>query len=248
MTKDDQPAPPEFVQQARPLRVDPAMLALKPETIVRLHTVPGLSTGVTQATAADCVAWVEEQIARQAKDLFTLDEAAQVLVEAAPGSHAEDFIHRLMVATVRGKPLPRDRGSLLPVADPTRAKTHYSMCLAKVDDINAWLEDEGVPYRFPTAPPTESEQLTKQSSAPVLAAGAATKTSQAAEREGRQNARLAHCEAKGIIFDKASLLRLPSGIAKAALAIVPPIKRQSLAIDVKAALERRFAEDKNGKK
>ena len=63
--------------------------------------------------------------------------------------------------------------------------------------------------------------------------------SQAAAKLERENKRLEFCEAKGIIFDKASLSRLPDGVGAAARQL--NIERQSLSTDLKAALERRFA-------
>ena len=71
--------------------------------------------------------------------------------------------------------------------------------------------------------------------------------SDAEKKEAREDARLAHCETEGILFDKASLQRLPNGISQAAESLAPPIKRQSLSTDVKAALRRRFDRLKNGK-
>ena len=82
----------------------------------------------------------------------------------------------------------------------------------------------------------------------VALTGDALKASQAEAREARQDARLAHCEACGIVFDKVpGGNQLPYGIAKAAAKLDPPISRQSLATDVKAALKRRFAKAASGK-
>lgn len=73
------------------------------------------------------------------------------------------------------------------------------------------------------------------------------RASQSAEREARQDARLAHCEARGLVFDVDPLRPLPYGIAKAAASLVPAITRQSLSTDVRAALRRRFERERNGK-
>jgi hypothetical protein len=74
-----------------------------------------------------------------------------------------------------------------------------------------------------------------------------TKASQAAKKEAREDARLAHCEANGLVFDRDPLRPLPYGIARAAASLDPPITRQSLSTDVKAALRRRFELARNGK-
>ena len=73
------------------------------------------------------------------------------------------------------------------------------------------------------------------------------KASQAAEKQAREDARLAHCEAVGLVFDMDPLRPLPYGIAKAAESLDPPITRQSLSTDVKASLRRRFERVRNGK-
>lgn len=84
--------------------------------------------------------------------------------------------------------------------------------------------------------------------APAEAAAAMpTRVSQAAEKEAREDARLAHCEAVGLVFDKDPLRPLPYGIASAAASLDPPITRQSISTDVKAALRRRFEGDRNGR-
>ena len=72
-----------------------------------------------------------------------------------------------------------------------------------------------------------------------------SKATQAAEKVARQDARLAACEAQGMAFDKASLARVPDGIG--AVAKTLGIERQSLTVDVKAALKRRFEAARTGK-
>lgn len=79
----------------------------------------------------------------------------------------------------------------------------------------------------------------------VVAAAKTSKATQAANKVTREDGRLRECEAQGMVFDKASLLRLPDGIGKVARGL--GIERQSLTTDVKAALERRFALSRNGK-
>ena len=78
----------------------------------------------------------------------------------------------------------------------------------------------------------------------VVAAAKTAKATQAAERVAREDARLGECEAQGMVFDRASLLRLPDGIGEVAPGL--RITRQSLATDVKAALRRRFETARNG--
>ena len=82
---------------------------------------------------------------------------------------------------------------------------------------------------------------------PAKVAAMPIKVSQAAEKQAREDARLAHCEAVGLVFDMDPLRPLPYGIAKAAESLDPPITRQSLSTDVKASLRRRFERVRNGK-
>ena len=74
-----------------------------------------------------------------------------------------------------------------------------------------------------------------------------TKASRAAEKEAREDARLAHCEAFELVFDRDPRRPLPYGIGAAAATLNPPITRQSLSTDVRAALRRRFERARNGK-
>lgn len=105
------------------------------------------------AVRAECLklfALVEEQIARQATGFFTIVEAAHILANANPGCDVRDLVQRMMAAKVKGRRLPRELGSKLPMppdADPLAFRS-----VASPEDIDAWLEIEGAPYRFPKAP------------------------------------------------------------------------------------------------
>lgn len=68
--------------------------------------------------------------------------------------------------------------------------------------------------------------------------------SEAEKKLNRQDDRLAFCEGIGLIFDKNALLRMPDGVGTAAETL--GIARQSLTVDLKAALERRLASRKAG--
>lgn len=96
---------------------------------------------------------------------------------------------------------------------------------------------EPAPASIPVPSPAE----------PAAAAAAPLRASQGAEREAREDARLAHCEAQGLVFDADPLRPLPYGITKAAASLDPPITRQSLSTDVKAALRRRRERERAGK-
>lgn len=148
---EDATAPmPEFREKARPRRVDPELLALDPDSKVLFHSLPGLQTGCATGPASQVVAQVEEQIARQASGFFTLEEAGHILTNANAGCDVRDLIRRMMTAKVKGRRLPREPGSKLPVLEGADSFTF--LWVASPEDIDAWLEEEGAPYRFPKAP------------------------------------------------------------------------------------------------
>lgn len=235
------PPRPEFREQARPRCVDPELLALEPERQVLFHELPGLMTGCGIGRAFEVVARVEEQIARQASGFFTLAEAAHILANANAGCDVRDLIQRMMAAIVgrtaeapKGRRLPRELGSKLPVLEGADSFTF--LWVASPEDIDEWLAgtEMRAPYRFPKATEAEPPQ-------------AINRVSQTEAKEAREDARLVHCEARGLVFDKDPLRPLPYGIAEAAASLVPPITRQSLSTDVRAALRRRFDRERNGK-
>jgi hypothetical protein len=106
-----------------------------------------------------------------------------------------------------------------------------SKCPVLLRDVAAFLQ---------AADFTMPEQL--QALLEPNAAGAATTVESAEERQDR---RLRMCEEGGLVFNQHSLLRLPDGIAK--IAEKEGISRQAFGDEVKAALERRFKRQREGK-
>ncbi len=123
------------------------------------------------------------------------------------------------------------------------------VCPVLLADVAAFLADAGfeLPEELRALVLVRAEPAPTHAEPAEVAASLVTKASQAAQKEAREDARLAHCEAEGIMFDKASLRRLPDGIAKAAESLNPPISRQSLSTDVRAALRRRLEREKSGR-
>lgn len=111
------------------------------------------------------------------------------------------------------------------------------------EDLRPLLASHGIGLRIETLQPGPVATAAE----PGEAAAMPTKASRAAEKEARQDGRLAHCEAQGLVFERDPHRPLPYGIAKAAASLDPPISRQSLSTDVKAALHRRFEKARNGK-
>ena len=127
----------------------------------------------------------------------------------------------------------------LPEGEPDLV-TLPSDCRVTGTDVRALADAFRAPTAAGTTAPAAAEPVPG-----VFATAKASKTTKAAERVARQDARLAACEAQGMAFDKASLLRMPDGIG--ALARTMGIERQSLTTEVKAALKRRFEAARNGK-
>lgn len=164
---EDATAPmPEFREEARPRRVDPELLALLPERQVLFHSLPGHErNGRMTGPASRVVVQVEEQITRQAKGFFTLEEAAHILANANAGCDVGDLIRRMMAAKVKGRRLPREPGSKLPVLEGADSFTF--LWVATPEDIDAWLAEEGAPYRFPNAPEAAEPVPVKHEARPL---------------------------------------------------------------------------------
>ncbi len=177
-------------------------------------------------------------------ELWTIEHAAAAVA-------AQEAWHTGARDTLRGQMLQAATDSALTVRHPhtgtpyrpANVTVYYE--LVTPADVNAWLARDpsnSLRWRLSTGKPAPtSVDFTEETAATP------GKASQAAEREARQDARLAHCEERGLVFDKDPLRPLPYGIAKAAASLVPPISRQSLSTDVKAALYRRRDRQKNGK-
>lgn len=122
--------------------------------------------------------------------------------------------------------------------------TTESLPAVTAGDFVAWLHKQGETPSGHVAAWVEATGGAEVPVPGVVAAAKIAKATQAEERVNREDARLGECEAKGMVFDKASLLRLPDGIGEVALGL--GITRQSLTTDVKAALRRRFETARNG--
>jgi len=106
-----------------------------------------------------------------------------------------------------------------------------SRCPVLLRDVAAFFQSAEFPM------PEQLEALLEAS-----AAGAVATVESAEERQDR---RLKMCEEDGLVFNQHSLLRLPDGIGK--IAEKEGISRQAFGDDVKAALERRFKRQREGK-
>ena len=93
--------------------------------------------------------YTKQRQVRQVSGFFTLPEASEILAEARPGSSARDYFERLQAATVNGRRLPREFSSMLPVRPGLSTFAHE--WVAKLEDIDDWLKEQGAPGPFPRA-------------------------------------------------------------------------------------------------
>jgi hypothetical protein len=177
-------------------------------------------------------------------NLWTIENAAAAIAEQE-GWHqgARDTLRLQMMQAAHNGALTVRHPHTALAYRPDTVRDFYE--LVTPADVNAWLaRDPGATLRWSQGAnepvPTAADSADSTAATPTTA-------SQAAAKEAREDSRLAHCEAEGIVFDKSALLRLPDGIAKAAASLNPKITRQSLSTDVKAALRRRFERVRRGR-
>lgn len=140
---------PQFTTPARPLEVPPLLRMLPADTAILTHANFGSSSGTATARAGEYVEYLEVIMRRQAEGVFTVSEAAQVLVDERPGAQVRTMLSKMHQAYRDGKLIVRDAGDMLPkrVADTFRDYID----VVTVADVDAWLDAEGAGYRFPPA-------------------------------------------------------------------------------------------------
>jgi len=140
---------PQFTTPARPLEVPPLLRMLPADTAILTHANFGSSSGTATARAGEYVEYLEAIMRRQSEGVFTVSEAAQVLVDARPGAQVRTMLSKMHQAYRDGKLVVRDTGDMLPkrVADTFRDYID----VVTVADVDAWLAAEGAGYRFPPA-------------------------------------------------------------------------------------------------
>lgn len=143
---DNQPLP-TFEIQARPLCVPPEIVGMHPATMIKVVGALGGGDGYETKTAADYVQELTATIARQAEGYFTVEEAAQVLADTAPGVEAKEMIRKMLNANLADKLPIRSTGDKTHVDD--RSEVRAFIHLLSIDDVNTWLASQGVRYRWP---------------------------------------------------------------------------------------------------
>lgn len=137
---------PIFNTSARPLCVDPALLALDAgaEVAYRAFSVGGRGMGRTRA--GEYIKEIRAVIARQAKGFFTLEEVAQILADAHDLA-AEAILKHLEADYHDGGLTVRDVDTQAPKLTGSRLRTFYDWVTP--DDVDRLLAGWDVTYRFP---------------------------------------------------------------------------------------------------
>lgn len=159
------PPRPHFVTSARPLEVPPELLALAPDVlIIEEHRIGRQNGAVNGFSAGVYRELIEERIARQAEDLFTVNEAAQVLADARPGKTGIEWVKEFRAGHCAGALPIRESGSRIPFK-PANPSEHAQIPntwtarqeaardfqdLVKGTDLDAWLRSTAG-YGFPAA-------------------------------------------------------------------------------------------------
>lgn len=147
-----------FFDSPRPLRIDPALLATDRSEVIEYVTTFGRwQGGEGHQKAGSYADALRQQLQRQAEGFFTVDEAAQLLADSRPGSGASAMVENFQQARVSGRRLVRHANSRLPVEDIKHL--HGFDLLVLVSDIDQWLDEQRVGYRFPEPTPAPERAI-----------------------------------------------------------------------------------------
>lgn len=151
--KDSEPI---FSTSARPLCVDPALLALDPEAevVYRAFVIEGGRHEMGRTRAGEYIKEIRTIIARQAKGFFTLEEVAKILADAHDLA-AVAILKRLETAYHDGALTVRDVSTQAPKLTGSQLRSWYDWVTP--DDVDKLFTGWGVTYRFPRMA-TESTQ------------------------------------------------------------------------------------------
>jgi hypothetical protein len=140
---------PTFNVPVRPTCVPPELAKLPNEAQVRIKFSTVRVEAISTGSAADLVKLFQEIIERQGKELFTLDEAAQVLADSLVGVSSRAMLKDMRDAHKGGSLIIRDPGKKMPRAQS--GKVIDLTDLVKISDVDAWFESQGSDERFPKA-------------------------------------------------------------------------------------------------
>lgn len=139
---------PVFTTLARPYEIPALLRVLPADTAILTRENFGASSGTAASRVGEYVECLEGIMRRQTEGIFTVSEAAQVLVDSRPGADVRTMLDKIHRAYRDGKLTIRDPGDMLPkrVAD-----TCVYFDMVTVADVDSWLDTAGAGYRFPPA-------------------------------------------------------------------------------------------------
>lgn len=154
-----------FKTLARPLQVPAVLRLLPPDEQILTRADFGGSTGTVTARAGEYIKYIEDILQRQAEHIFTVSEAAQVLVDSRPGADVRQMLEKMHRAYREGKLTIRDPGDGLPKVIVDFHRDYFD--IVKVADVDAWLEAVGAGYRFPNAAQLPASEIARPTTAPA---------------------------------------------------------------------------------
>jgi hypothetical protein len=136
---------PEVTQQAHVVAVDPQLKNFPRHAPVYYTHKNGAVSGAGIAKVGDFIDSENERITRQSEGYFTLDEAADILAPVS-GEDSANLVRDMQTAHREEKLIVRNPVHKRPI--PLTEKSSWSD-LVMPADVDAWLENQGVDYRFP---------------------------------------------------------------------------------------------------
>jgi hypothetical protein len=184
-------------------------------------------------------------------DSLPANVAARVREAFEPLFHWDNFGEQRRLQIVQEHDYKND-----PAMNPVRA--HYWKLVGSIQETEKKIRElELLPATKPSERRIKEQDLSvlhgelavleAQSNAPYTeptVADTATTAPQAETKEERQDRRLLACETAGLVMPISSVGRLPYGVGK--IADAEGVTRQTLSTDIKAALERRKANKREG--
>ena len=148
---------PHFVTRAWPRSIPAELLALPGDTQISLEDSIGGQRGNGICSAGDYRKAIEYRIARQAEGYFTLNEAAQVLVDARPGLDPIATVKRFRLAHLKGELPIHEVGSRfrLEVGETIRD----FLDLLDASELDTWLR-KSAGYGFPAIESVNPSNIT----------------------------------------------------------------------------------------
>lgn len=138
---------PTFTRRALVSFIDSELSRLPRDARIALEDSIGTFRGNAICSAGEYLEVLEAAIKRQSEDFFTVGEAAQILFEHRPDIDIAKMVARLRDASIGGRRIVRNSDDRLP-ASPDATFREF-MDLVCVSDLNDWLDEQRVGYRFP---------------------------------------------------------------------------------------------------